>query len=135
MAALNGSLSIDGFLKPRSCRYRNWTQFRDEIESLFTRKADFLVADTSSMAVYIANNPGKIKPLFLDQPMNVFPNVMLLPPDDLRFKTVIDDTLRNIEYDGTLDAILKTYHTESTFLRNPKPVKYSPITPAKFALN
>jgi ABC-type amino acid transport substrate-binding protein len=98
----------------------------DEIESLTTRKADFLVVDASSMAAYTAKNPGKIKPLFPDQPLNVFPNVMLLPPDDMRFKDVIDNTLRNIEYDGTLDSILKTYDAESMFLRNPKPVRFSP---------
>jgi ABC-type amino acid transport substrate-binding protein len=47
--------------------------------------------------------------------------VLLLPPDDPRLKEVIDDILLNMEYDGTLDAILKKYHMENGFLRNPKP--------------
>jgi polar amino acid transport system substrate-binding protein len=98
----------------------------DELENLTTHKADFLVSDPNSMTAYIANNPGKIKNAFPRQPLTVFPNVMLLPPDDLRFKQLIDDTLRNIEYDGVLDSILKNYHMEQGFLRNPSPVSLTP---------
>ncbi|MFA6279565.1 MAG: transporter substrate-binding domain-containing protein [Bdellovibrionales bacterium] len=98
----------------------------DEIETLLTKKADFLVADASSVSTYTARNPGKIKNLFPSQAMNVYPTVMLLPPDDLRFKEVIDDTLRNVEYDGTLDDILKKYGKEHSYLRNPLPVNRAP---------
>lgn len=95
----------------------------DEIENLVTKKADFLVSDISAVAPYLANNPGKIKNAFPNQPLNAFPNVMLLPADDIRLKQVIDDMARNIEYDGTFDAILKKYHTEHSYLRVPGPVK------------
>ncbi len=98
----------------------------DEIESLITRKVDFIVMDGSSMGTYIANNPGKVKNILADRPLNDFPNVMLLPPDDWRFKDVVDNLLRNIEYDGTLDDILKKYQMETSFLRNPAPVRVTP---------
>lgn len=93
----------------------------DEIESLIAKKADFIVVDANSMASYIANNPDKVKNLFPNQPLNVVPNVMLLPPDNPQFKEMIDNTLLNAEYDGTLDAILKKYHMDQAFLRNPVP--------------
>jgi len=98
----------------------------DLVENLVTKKVDFIVVDASTLAGYIANNPGKIKNIFPDKPMNVFPNVILLPPDDWRFKEVMDNILRHIEYDGTLDVILKKYHMEQSFLRNPPPVKFVP---------
>jgi len=98
----------------------------DMIEALTTGKADFILVDAGSMAAYVANNPGKVKNAFPDKPMNVFPNIMLLPPDDWRFKDVIDNLLRNIEYDGTLDTILKKYKMDESFLRNPPPVKPAP---------
>jgi polar amino acid transport system substrate-binding protein len=97
----------------------------DLIENLVTGKADFIIVDATTMAAYLANNPGKIKNIFPDQPMNLFPTVMLLPPDDFRLKDVIDNTLKNAEYDGTLDAILKKYHMDKGFLRNPPPVAIS----------
>ena len=78
------------------------------------------------MTAYTANNPGKIRNLFPDKPIAMFPNIMLMPPDDPRLKEVIDDILRNIEYDGTLDAILKKYGMSQSLLRNPPPVMFTP---------
>lgn len=98
----------------------------DYIENLMSGKVDFVILDASSMATYITNNPGKIKSPFPNKPMSVFPNIMLMPPDDLRLKEVIDDIMRNIEYDGTLDDILKKYNASDLFLRNPPPVKAAP---------
>ncbi len=98
----------------------------DMIESVNSKKADFIIFDAGSMVAYIANNPGKIKGMFSNKPMNVFPNVMLLPPEDLRFKDLIDNIMRNIEYDGTLDTILKKYKMDQSFLRNPPPVSPAP---------
>ena len=94
----------------------------DLIMNLITKKTDFLVADIPTMNDYIANNPGKVRNAFPDQPIILYPNVMLLPPGDLYLKDVIDNMLKDIEYDGTLDAILKKYHAEHDYLRNPAPV-------------
>ncbi|MDD5585560.1 MAG: transporter substrate-binding domain-containing protein [Alphaproteobacteria bacterium] len=93
----------------------------DWIESLVTNKADFVIDDVTSFNNYMANNPGKIRNLFPDQPVGLYPAGMLLPPDDWRLKDMLDATLRTIEFDGTLDVILKRYDADKMFLRNPKP--------------
>jgi len=93
----------------------------DELESLLTHKADFIVLDSATTDNYIVHNPGKIRNLFPDQPLVVFPNVMLLPPEEPQLKEMIDDMMHNIEYDGTLDAILSSYGEQKAFLRNAKP--------------
>jgi ABC-type amino acid transport substrate-binding protein len=121
-----GSIIASRFPKAKILSLPELDTDSDEIEAVVTGKADFIVTDPGSMAPYIANNPGKIKPLFIDQPLNVFPNVMLLPPDDPRFKEVIDNTLLNIEYDGTLDRIIQAYHGKDLFLRNAPPVRLAP---------
>ena len=95
----------------------------DEAEALASGKVDFVIDDATTFENYMANNPGKIRNLFPDHPIVVFPVSMLLPPSDMRFKEVIDDTLHNIEYDGTLDDILKSYRMGGAFLRNPEVVK------------
>ncbi|MDR3423971.1 MAG: transporter substrate-binding domain-containing protein [Alphaproteobacteria bacterium] len=97
----------------------------DLIESLITKKVDFVTDDATTFQDYAEKYPNKVKNLFPDQPVGLFPAVMLLPPDDPHFKQMIDDAMRSLEYDGTLDAILSAYHMENGFLRNPKPVKAS----------
>ncbi len=93
----------------------------DKIMNLITKKVDFITADISTMKDYMAKNPGKVRNAFPDQPIALFPTVMLLPPDDFRLKDLLDNTLRGIEYDGTLDTILQKYHVEHDYLRNPLP--------------
>ena len=125
------SVSIDGsfenqvdakrFPKAKPLTLPETNTNSDELETLTSGKADFLVLDSASADGYIANNPNKIRRLFPNQPAVVFPTVMLLPPEDAQFKEMIDDALRSIEYDGTLDTILKTYKMQNTFLRNARP--------------
>ncbi|MFA7275226.1 MAG: transporter substrate-binding domain-containing protein [Pseudobdellovibrionaceae bacterium] len=88
------------------------------IESLQTKKADFFVDDLSGMAKFQKDNPGKIQVLFPDKPLTLIPVVMLLPTDDPQFKDMLDNAIRDLEYDGTLNDILKKYHLENTFLTN-----------------
>jgi ABC-type amino acid transport substrate-binding protein len=93
----------------------------DTLQNLVTKKADFLIMDSATATTYMAANPGKIKNAFPDTPMILFPNVMLMPAEDTALKNMIDNILLNIEYDGTLDAILKKYHANGLFLRNSQP--------------
>ena len=126
VAQIDGSASIpiiaNRFPQAKQLNLPELATNSDSIESLVTGKADFVVEDATSFHDYVANNPGKIRILFPDQPAGLFPAGMLLPPNDPRLKEVLDNTLRTIEYDGTLDVILKRYDADKMFLRNPKPV-------------
>ena len=122
----DSQIIAERFAKTRRFSMSEMTSSAEQIEAVATKKADFAFMDEMTAHAYIANNPGKIRNLFPDQPVVVFPTVQLLPPDDPRFKQMIDDIFRNIEYDGTLDAILKKYNMQDNFLRNPKPVKPTP---------
>ncbi|MFY9288171.1 MAG: transporter substrate-binding domain-containing protein [Alphaproteobacteria bacterium] len=94
----------------------------DEIQALLTNKVDFIVLDVASANVYMAANPGKIRSLLPDEPTVVFPNVMLMPQHEHQLKEVMDNILRNIEYDGTLDDTLARYGVGKSFLRNARPI-------------
>jgi polar amino acid transport system substrate-binding protein len=109
------------FPKAKQFNLPELTTNADLIESLTTGKIDFIVEDPTSFRDYIVHNPGKVRRLFSEEPVAIFPVVMLLPPNDLRLKEVLDGVLRNMEYDGTLDDILKNYQMDGAFLRNAKP--------------
>lgn len=72
-------------------------------------KADFLAADENAAGLYMAANPGKLKRLEMPAPVHTFPGVYLLPPNDFRFKNMIDTTLREMDLDGTLTLTLQKY--------------------------
>ncbi|MDE2029173.1 MAG: transporter substrate-binding domain-containing protein, partial [Alphaproteobacteria bacterium] len=110
------------FPKARKTTLPEMDSSANTIQDLLTGKADFVVLDSATADSYMRANPGKIKSAFPNAPVTVFPTVMLLPPKDMPFKSMIDNTLMNIEYDGTLDAILKKYDATRLFLRNPQPV-------------
>lgn len=90
----------------------------DFFELVATGKADFLVVDANTAERYMTGNPGKIKRLPVAQPFHVFPGVMLLPPNDPQFKSMIDVTLQEIDSDGALDAILEKYGMQGKVSRN-----------------
>lgn len=110
------------FAKSKNTTLPELNTSADTILNLITNKADFLLLDSATANGYMASNPDKIKNAFPDKPMTLFPTVMLLPPQDMAFKSMIDNILLDIEHDGTLDAILKKYNTEHLFLRNPPAV-------------
>ena len=108
------------FAKARVVNLPELSTSADTIQNLTTKKVDFLILDIATANSYEMSNPGKIKNAFPNQPMAMFPNVLLLPAEDMALKAMMDNILLNIEYDGTLDIILKQYHAEKLFLRNPK---------------
>lgn len=111
------------FTKTRKLTLTELNTDADEIEALLTKKADFIILDSASAATYEAANPGKIQNVFGNKPVVVFPNVIFMAAQEIQLKEMIDNMLRSIEYDGTLDAILKSYSAQSAFWRNPKLVE------------
>jgi ABC-type amino acid transport substrate-binding protein len=115
-------IAVNRFPKAKQLNLTELSPASELIESVVTGKGDFIVDDITSFNDYIANNPGKIRNLFPGRPVGLLPAGMLLPPGEPRLKEALDATLRTIEYDGTLDVILKRYNADNMFLRNPAPV-------------
>jgi ABC-type amino acid transport substrate-binding protein len=90
----------------------------DKILSLLTHKTDFTVLGPSDVKAYKEKNPQGLKNLFPNQPLVSFPTVMLMPPEEPQLKEMIDNILLSMEYDGTIDAILKKNGMDDAFLRN-----------------
>lgn len=91
------------------------------VESLTSKKADFFVDDKSGMDAFQKANPGKLEIVLPEHPLTFVPIVMLLPAEDPQLKEMIDNALLNIEYDGTLDVILKNNKVDHLYLRNTQP--------------
>lgn len=121
--AASNQIAAQRFPKAKSLSLTEMSTNIDLIESLLSRKIDFVIDDATTLSDYIKKNPNKIRNLFPDQPVAVFPVVMLLPPEDPHFKQMIDDALKSMAYDGTLDVILKKYQMDKSFMRNPPLVK------------
>lgn len=78
----------------------------DVLLSLANGKFDAVVYDDSNAQVFLKQNPGSIKKVILAQPVTIYPVVMLLPLGETKLKSMIDNTIREMHYDGTIRRII-----------------------------
>lgn len=95
----------------------------DTFEDLATQKVDFVIQPEITVVNFEKSRPGLVTKL-LDKPVTYWPIVMFLPLGDGPMKSMIDTTLMEIEYDGTLERILRRYHVEHIMKKNPAPQSF-----------
>ena len=95
----------------------------DTFEDLVTKKVDFVLQPEITTVNFEKARPDLIKKL-LDKPVTYYPVVMFLPLNDYRMKSMVDTVLMEIDYDGTLERLLKKYHLEKMMKHNPLPQDY-----------
>jgi ABC-type amino acid transport substrate-binding protein len=83
------------------------TPISEIMAGLVGKKFDAVAYDQATVADYLKNNPGSLKKLFPDDPLAVYPTVMLLPAGESKLKAMIDNTIREIMYDGTMSTIVE----------------------------
>jgi ABC-type amino acid transport substrate-binding protein len=89
--------------------------------SVMTKKADIFLNDSAAAAKFIAKNPGVVKPISLT-PLRTLPAVLVIPQNDLAFKTIIDTVLDQLIADGFIETVLSRYGSkDSNFLNVAKP--------------
>lgn len=76
--------------------------------SVTTKKADIFLNDSAATAVFIEKNPDQVKPVSM-VPLRTLSAVIVLPQNDMAFKTMIDTVLKLQIGDKVIDGILKKY--------------------------
>lgn len=92
----------------------------DLFEAVRTGKADAMVLDKATVTDYLNKYPNVFTMMFADKPLVMFPNVMMIAQDEPRLKMMIDNAIREIQMDGTLDRIIKKNNAVGLY----KPVTY-----------
>lgn len=95
----------------------------DTFEDLVSKKVDFVIQPEITVVNFEKVRPGLITKLF-DKPVAYYPATMMLPLGDAKLKSMIDTTLLEIQYDGTLENILRRYHVENIMKRVPLPESF-----------
>ncbi len=89
--------------------------------SVTTKKADIFLNDSAATAVFMETNPNQVKPVSTT-PLRTLSAVIVLPQNDMAFKTMIDTVLKLQIGDKVVDGILKKYSKgRTTFLPIAKP--------------
>lgn len=74
-------------------------------------KADITFTDSISGAKFIKNNPGKIEPVKLREPLRLMPNTFAVAGGEARLNYFLSETLRQLHNNGVIEKILQRYDT------------------------
>lgn len=91
------------------------TMLPEMFASVATNKADVLLSSSYSGITYQKNNPGKIKSVSKNNPIQLNKNIMMLQAGEYRFTKMIDNVIQDIQYDGTLEKIIRKYDAQDHF--------------------
>jgi polar amino acid transport system substrate-binding protein len=83
------------------------TSTAEQFEGLVAGKADAVIYDDASAEDFLKSRPGTVKKAVPQDPVAIYPTVMLLPAGETKLKAMIDNTIREIQYDGTMQKILE----------------------------
>lgn len=89
--------------------------------SVTTKKADLFLNDAAAAVVLMEKNPGQIRAVS-KEPLRTLAAVIVLPQNDLAFKTMVDTVLDQLIGDRFIDVTIAKYaKPESNFLPVMKP--------------
>jgi polar amino acid transport system substrate-binding protein len=106
------------FPKARKQTIPELAPMSDLYEMVATGKVDFVAEDKASVDDYLQNKPHALRAAISTSPLILNPVVMMMAGGDDRLKQMLDNALREIELDGTLDQILVKYDAKDLFERN-----------------
>jgi len=87
-----------------------------------TKKADVTFQENAATAWYLKRNPGKLRCLTTNNPIRVFPYVLLTPLEDLALKSMLDTAIQELINRGYVEKVLRKYEIEpGTYYRTVRP--------------
>lgn len=97
----------------------NMTSLSQQVDEVISGKADIYMSEATSATLYMKANPGKIKPLPINEPLRVFQNTFAMNMGEDNLRTMIDSALIDVVQNGTLDTIIKKYDPEGIMFLKP----------------
>ncbi len=98
------------------------------LQDVVEGKADATGVSLSDFAAYEIANPGKLKLININQPLQVVPVSFGLPQGDIAMKTMVDAALGDLYNDGTIAHTLRVYAKVPNEFLLPA-VPYAPLSP------
>ena len=91
------------------------------LDDVVHNKADAAINSPELLYDYLKKNPGTLRDITAGHPLRVSANTIMIGPGQYQFKVMLDTTLQELLYDGTIEKILKKYDKYDTYLRIAKP--------------
>ncbi len=82
------------------------TEVANTFMEVETGKADITFMAIYPGAEFMANNPGKIQQVKLVHPLRAFGNVILIKPDQYRFKAMLDSATEELINSGQIESFI-----------------------------
>lgn len=90
--------------------------------SVTHNKADATINSPELLYQFLDKNPGTLRNLTPDKPINAAPNTIMIKPNQYQFKTMLDVTLQGLLNSGFIDAELQKYKSyHPIYLRDALP--------------
>ena len=79
------------------------------LEDVAHNKADAAINSPELLYQFLDKNPGTLRDLTPDHPINAAPNTIMIKPNQYQFKMMLDVTLQGLLNSGFVDAELQKY--------------------------
>jgi len=93
----------------------------DVFEALVTKKVDAVLEDDIAAISFLKGNAGSIRNITKGNPVSINANVMILPAGEYRFNQMISNAIRDVQFDGTFDRIVRKYGASEARRRIARP--------------
>ena len=80
------------------------------ISEVATKKSDLTIADAVTIGSYQKSNPGKVKLVQPDHPLQIYPAAFVMPSGETQMKQAIDQALDEMILSGELKKIFEKYN-------------------------
>jgi ABC-type amino acid transport substrate-binding protein len=113
IGAIDGSSPIGvisaQFPKATLATYPNLTTEPQLFLDLAQGRIDVVLAEPAQGLLYSRSNPGRVRNLAQNNPVRIFENVFLMPPNEQQFKTFVDTAIADQRSSGRLQQLINQY--------------------------
>jgi polar amino acid transport system substrate-binding protein len=85
--------------------------YSDLLLNVTSGKADIVFAEAGAVQQFSVENPGKLKNITPNHPIDLFPNVIAFRRGQSEFKAMLDTSMQQLINSGQIDELLKKYET------------------------
>jgi polar amino acid transport system substrate-binding protein len=117
IAAMDGStpevIARTQFSKSTLVSYPDLTGEPQLFLDVVAGKADVFFAEPSQGEKFLANNPGKLKNIAVNNPIRVFPNVYMTKAGNHQLRDMINVALMDLQNRGVVDEIIQRFEEDA----------------------
>lgn len=119
---LGVSIAKKDFPDAKTLEIPQYSDFTQMILNVISNKADIVFLASAPARSYQIANPDKIVSVRPGNPLRIFPNAIMIPQGQYKFRQILNFTLTEMLNSGEVNAILLKYEkVPNSFLRVSKP--------------